>query len=488
MRQRAVAATLWSGAEVLFRQGLLFVVAIVLARQLDPAEVGVVATLALFLSVGSVLIDGGLSIALLQRQDIDHVDESTVFWFNLVVGATVALALAAMAPFLSAFFELPLLLEITPVMASTVFFSSLGSIHAALINKRLEFRRLLVVNVAAAVLAGATAVLLALHGAGAWALVGQALVTSIATSALLWMVDSWRPSWVFSRTSLRKLSEFGGFHLASTFLEAIYSRLYTVLIGRWFGARELGYYANADATQKMPARLLSGVLLRAAFPLFAEAAQQPERLRRGLQVAVRGSMVANAPIMLGAAAVAEPLVRVIFGERWLPAAPVLAVLCLAGSLFPVQSLNVHVLMAQGRSRQMFKIEVLKKTVGVALMLFGSLFGLLGIAWSQVVAALFALVVNTRYSERLLSYGLRAQARDFLPPWLAAALMAVAVAALQRAWPWTGTSSAGLLVLVGFGALIFVALALASRMRALSDVLLLVRRSSSADSKSDESSI
>ena len=479
LKQRAFAATLWSGVEVFTRQGLQFVVAIVLARLLDPAEFGLVATMALFIAVATALMDGGFSTALLQRQDIDHVDESTVFWFNLAIGTLLSAAIAFSAPWLATFFDLPVLRRLAPALGLTVFIAGLGAIHATLINKRLEFRKLLGINIVATVAAGVVAIALAVSGYGVWALVAQALVMAAATTAMLWVVGGWRPAWVFSRTTVRKLFALGGYNLASSLLEAAYSRFYTLIIGRWFGARDLGYYSNADATRQMPTRFLSAVVLRAALPMFAEAAQDREKLRRGLQLSIRGTMLINAPLMLGGAVLAEPLVRVLFGIRWLPAAPMLSVLCLAGIFYPLHALNLHVLLAQSHSKRMFHLEVLKKILGLALIVAGSVFGVMGIAWSQVAASLLGVVLNTHYSGRSLGYGLAAQSRDFLPPVLLALLMAAAVALLNHYWPWEAHFTLRLGVLIITGTALFIAGEMLLRLEAMRDVLLLLKSRSSS---------
>ncbi len=474
LKRRALKATLWSGADVLLRQGLQFVITIVLARLVGPADFGTVATLALFVGMATVLMDGGFSAALLQSRDIDHTDESTVFWFNLVIGALLSGILAAASPAIAKFYGMPALRELTPVLGLTVFIASLGTIHATLINKRLEFDTLIRVNLVAVLASGTVAIILALHRYGIWALAAQALVMAVVTTAMLWFVDAWRPAWIFSRKSAHKLFAFSSYQLASSLLDAAYNRFYTLILGRWFGASELGYYGNAENMRQMPARFLSAVLLRAAFPMFAQAAHNPKTLRRGLQLSIRGTMLLNAPAMLGAAALADPLVRFLFGSSWAPAAPVLVVLCIAGALYPVQALNVQALMAQGHARLVFGTSVVKVVVGLAFTLAGAWFGMLGIAWSQVAAALFALYVNTFYTAKLLGYGMGAQARDFLPSVLIAALMGVSVSMLERFWQWPGHATLRLAVLVGMGATFFFAIAVLLRIHALRDVALLVR--------------
>lgn len=467
LKRRALSATLWSGADIILRQGLQFVVSIVLARILSPGEFGTVALLALFTGLATVFVDGGFSAALIQRHDVDHTDESTVFWFNLMAGTIVALCLWAAAPFIAGFYHLNVLLPLTVAMAVNVFLGSLGAIHSTLLSKRLDFFTQMKVGCIATLISGATAIALARAGYGVWALAGQVLMMTATTTSLLWILNPWRPAWVYSRISVRKLFGFGGYHLASSLLEMAYARLYTLFIGRYYGVRELGFYNNADSTKQLPGGFLSSVLARVILPMFSAAAHDVILLRRGTQLALRGMVLLNAPMMLGMAGAARPLVLTLFGATWLPAIPILQVLCLAGLFWPLHVINLNVLMAQGHSRLMFRLEIMKKLLGVGLLVLGATHGVLGIAWSQVVFNLLAFAINAYYTGRLLGYGALAQFRDILPVICVAALAGAIVYGVSMRWQ--ADSFLRLLGLVVIGGSAFFTIAWVSRLDALHDM-------------------
>lgn len=475
LKQRALSATLWSAVDVVMRQGVQFGVAIVLARLLSPAEFGTFGLLLLFTGIATVFVDGGFSAALIQRQDVDQTDESTVFWFNLVVGIVVALGLYALAPAIAAFYERPVLVPLLAVMALNVLLGALGAIHGSLLTKQLDFRTQMKVGFVAVVVSGIVSVWMAWNDYGVWALAAQAVVMTGVSTALLWVFSRWRPTREFSRRSVRKLFAFGGYHFASILMDMAYSRLYTVLIGKFHGVRDLGYYTNADTTQQMPSGVLIKVLSRVAFPMFASTSHDKARLRRGMQLGIRGTMLLNVPMMLGMAAVAEPLVKVVFGEQWLPAVPILRVLCLAGVLLPLHVLNLNCLMAQGYSRLMFRLELTKKLVGVVLLGGGACFGVIGIAWAMVAFSVAGLAINAHYTKRFLDYGVVAQVRDFLAILVAGIAMAIVVAVLSDYW--TAPALQKLIGLVAVGAVVFFAIVLPARLDALHDVVALFRRAS-----------
>lgn len=431
LKARALSATLWSGADIFLRQGLQFAVSIALARLLTPEEFGTVALLSLFSGIATSFVDGGFSVALIQRQSVTRVDESTVFWFNLAMGAAMALALWAAAPIIAAIFSQPVLVPLTAVMAATVFVTALGSIHATLLTKRLDFRTQMKVGALATVSSGVIAVGVAWRGYGVWALASQIFISALATTGFLWLFNPWRPQLTFSRESTRRLFGFGGYMFASGLLDTVYNRLYSLLIGKFYSIRELGFYNRADGTKQLPVGVLTGILGRVALPILSATAHDKAQLRRAVRLALRGVMLVNVPMMLGLAALAEPLIIVLFGARWLPAVPVMRVLCLGGVLWPLHVINLNALMAQGHSNLFFRLETAKKIVGIALLAAASPFGILGIAWSQVAFGVLAFALNAHYTKRFLDYGVLAQMADVLP------MLAIAVPVIATV-QWLGT--------------------------------------------------
>jgi teichuronic acid exporter len=478
LMQRALSATLWSGVDVLLRNGAQFCISIVMARLLTPSEFGTFGLLLLFTGIATVFSDGGLSAALIQRLDADQTDKSTVFWFNVFAGTAIALGLCALAPMVATYFDRPVLVPLLMVMAINVLLSALGTIHSSLLMKRLDFKTQTRAGFVAVLAAGAISIWMAWHGYGVWALAAQAIISTGVGTALLWALSGWRPSRRFSRSSARKLFSFGGYHFASSLVDVAYSRLYTLLIGKIYGVRELGFYTNADSTQQIPGGVLVKTLSRVAFPMFSSVSDSPTKLRRGMELGIRGTMLFNVPMMLGMAVVAKPLVTVLFGEQWIPAVPILQVLCLSGILLPLHVLNLNCLMAQGHSRLMFKMELAKKTVGVILLAGGAYFDVIGIAWAMVAFSVIGLAMNTHYTKRFIDYGLFKQIREFLSILVSGVLMVIIVFAISEAWQAPpATKLAGL---VATGVVVYPVLMTIVGMNTLRDISNLFQRISKAE--------
>lgn len=411
------------------RQAIQFGFTIVLARLLAPAEFGVLAMLSIFIGLAGVMAEGGLGAALIQRQGSTPLEESSVFYFNAGVGLAMTLALAASAPLVASLYGEPRLMTITVAMSLNVLLNSLGSIHGALIVREGRLGLQLRIGLIVSVVSGGFGLLLALRGYGAWSLVGQSLCSSLLATTLLWTWHHWRPVMEFSGQALRPLLRYGGALMLCDLLEAVFGRLHTLLIGRLYGAAPLGLYMRASSTQQLPKMMLGSVIQKVTFPLLSSAAAECNNasiLLAHTRGSLRAASILYIPAMFGLAATAKALVPFLFGPHWLPSVPILQVLCLAGALYPLHQVNLTLLKAMGHSSLFLRLEILKKAVLVALLMFAIPMGLLAVAWSQVAAGIVAALINGYYSKALIGYGVSSQLRDLTPPALVGGAMALIV--------------------------------------------------------------
>lgn len=473
MKQKALSATLWSGADIFLRQGLQFVVSIILARLLSPEEFGIIALLYLFTGLASIFVDSGFSAALIQKQDITHDDESTVFWFNLAMGALTGIILVLLGPAIAAFYQQPVLVLLINLMALNILVTALGSVHGTLLTKHLDFSSQMKIGAIASVLSGIVAIVMARHGYGIWALAVQTLLASVLNTLLLWYYNAWRPTFVFSIVSAKRLFSYGGFLMFAGMMDVIYSRVYTMLIGKFYGVRELAFYNRADNTKQFPVAILSSILTRVAFPIFSAASGDKNLLRRGVQFAIRGMMLVNIPVMLGLAVVSEQAIQSLFGDNWTAAAPLMQILCVGALFWPLHVINLSVLTAQGHSHLFLYLQVIKNLLGVVFLIVGSFYGVVGIAWSQVFYSIVAFPVNAYYTKRDLDYGVVAQFRDVIPVFLITVPMILVVYFLGEMIHFSPMIE--LIIMSITGGVIFLGLGWLFKLRALDDALDLIKR-------------
>lgn len=474
---RTSQAIAWASIEMFLRQGIQFASLILLARLLSPSEFGLVAMLGIFTTFATLIVNSGFASALIRQSGESDLDSSTVFWFNIAAATLMALLLVASAPAIARFYGQPALVPITWAMALNIWLASLLTVHIALLTRHLEFS---VQAKASGIsnLTGATlAILLAVKGAGVWALVVQMLAITIVNVTLIWAIHRWRPSFSFSTNSLRRLFGFGGFMLAADVLNAVGTRLHTLLIGKLYSSQDLGLYSRAVQTCETSQTVLSTIFTRVALPVLARHSDNADALRKRLKSANELTMAISLPAMIGLALVADVAVPTIFGPQWTGTVPILQVLCLSSAIYPLQVSNLQVLIAQGRSGSLFRIEILKKSILIAGMLIASRWGILAIAWSTVASALIAFLINAHYSRTLLGYGALSQLKDLK---LCAALtigMAVVVAWTGYAVEWLAPGER-MAVEVVAGAVTYLSLASLMRIPALGyalDVMRSLRR-------------
>jgi len=470
---RIARAVSWSAIDVLVRHGLNFVVLVILARFLSPADFGLVAMLALFVAVAALLVESGFSQALIQRKQTTHLDESTIFFFTVLMGGLIAIALCTIAPWIAGFYGQPVLEQMTYWMALNLFLKSLATIHTTLLAKELNFKLITKTGTVSALISGGVAIFMAMHEWGVWSLIGQVLTATITSVLLLWMFHSWRPQMAFSFASLRSYFGFGGYLLWTGLLGTLHIHLYALLIGKMHSVQDVGFFSQAQRLQQLPVSIMTNVVGRVAFPVFSEAADDKVRLARGVRKALTSVMFVNAPLMLAMMVLAEPLVVGLLGEKWLPAVPVLQVLTAVGLMWPLHALNINVLKAQGHSALNARIQIIKLTVAVALLLILSPYGILAIAYGQVVVSILGLFVNTYYTNKLLDYGGMQQLRDIFPYLAASAPMVLGIwgTVWLLSWPiWLELLTALLI-----GSCIYLLVSKWAKLEALENMIMMLKK-------------
>lgn len=444
LTRRAARATWWSALEIAARYGVQLTVMILLARLLTPADFGLIAMLLVFTAVAALLVDGGFSTALVQKQRTSADDETTVFISGIVVACAVAAILWFAAPLIAAFYAQPPLVGLTRLLLFVLPLGALAAVPDALLTQQLDFRSRAAAEVVASLCSGVAAVLLAWRGFGVWSLAWQAIVAIGMRALLLWILSGWRPRGRFRTASFRSLFGFGGYMLMANLLNVISVRLQSLLIGKFFDARALGFYTLAQNTQQAPAQFMSGVLNRVGLPVFSTVADQPAKLVGALRLSLRVAIFVFVPCMVGIAVVARTLITVVYGSRWASAAPLLSILAIAGTFWPLHVLNLAAIGARGRSDLIFRLEVIKRAVSIGLIVAASFHSVMAVAWAVLASGLFGVIVNTWYSHRLLGYGMWAQLED---QWATLLLSAVAAGVAWLASGWLRHAPAALVVAI-----------------------------------------
>ncbi len=429
--EKAARAGFWSALDLLLRQGVQFVVSVVLARLLSPADFGLIALLTFFTSLSITFVQGGLSLALVQKQDTTREEESAVFWCNLAASCLFGLGLLLIAPAAARLYGQPLLRPLMAVAAAQVVVSALGAVHVELLTRQLRFDRIIRTGVASSVISAAVGVGAALAGWGVWALAWQMLSAATVGTVALWLVSPWRPQLRFRPSAIRELWGFGAFISLSSVLETLYTNGSSLVLGKLYGLADVGLFNRAASIQALPTNIISQVIARTALPLFASRADDKPALVRGFRLATALAMVATTPMLVGLALLSDLVILTLFGPRWATSAPLLSIIALGGIVFPLHVFNLQLLLAIGESRRFFALEVQKKIAGLALIGGGCWFGISGVAYASCLLNAVSLFINTRPTRQLLGLGMLRQLADLRGVFAATLLMAAAVLGLRH---------------------------------------------------------
>lgn len=413
-RPKVITSLVWKLLEQGGTQLVQLLVQIVLARLLEPEYFGTIAIVLAFINVARVFVQGGLNTALIQKKDADNVDFSTVFYTSLLISAALYLLLFVTAPTIGSYYRDSELSRILRVIALVLFPGALNSVQYAFISKNLLYKKLFYNSLGAALISGAAGVGAAFAGLGVWALVIQSLVSQVAVSAIMWFTVKWRPTFEFSLSRLKTLFSFGGRLLASNLLDNVYIELRTLIIGRKYSAETLGYFNRGQSMPNLLARTLDGSIQSVMLPTMSSLQDDKESLKRVVRRSIKTSSFLVFPLMAGFAAVAEPAITVILGEKWLPAVPFLQIFCVASAMRPIHSANLQAINALGRSDIYLRLAVIKNITGLLVLSVSVFFGIYAIAVGQIIYAVLSALINAWPNKNLFAYSAKEQLFDILP--------------------------------------------------------------------------
>lgn len=472
LAKKTAGAAGWSVLEIAARYGVQFIVTAILARLLTPTDFGVISLVLVFTSFANVLIDSGFGIALIQKRFPSPDDETTVAAYAIATSFGAFATLYTFAPAIAHFFARDELTDLLRASAWVMPLTALGIVPDARLTITLGFRERTAAQLLASVLSGGVGVLMALRGAGAWSLVAQLLVAAGSRSVGVWVLSGWRPRGRISAQSFRSLSGFGSYMLISGIIDTALTRIQPIILARMTDVGTLGYYSLAQNAQQVPAMLIGSVLNRVGLPVFSQIADDSERMRSALASALRVSMFLFVPTMFGIAFSARPLVRLLYGDSWLPAAPLLSVMAIGTVWWPMHVLNLAAISAHGRSDLFLRLEVIKASVLLILLIAAASHGAMAIAIATAAASLIAVAINTWYSRNLFSYSARAQLKDIRGIFVLAGVSAIPAIAIAIVLPESIITSFLALFVAGT---IYIGGAHFSRMRAWSELLLVTKR-------------
>jgi teichuronic acid exporter len=423
IKGKAINGVSWSMIDNIANSGITFIVGLILARILSPAEFGLLGMIAIFIAVSNSIVESGFSSALIRKVEVRAIDYNTVFYFNLFLGIVLYCILFFCAPLISIFFKEPSLVSITRVMGTILIINAFAIVQRTLLVKAVDFKIQTKISLIASIVSGIIGIGMAISGYGVWSLVGQQVSRQFLNCIFLWVFNSWRPAIEFSKQSFNELFGFGSKLLLSGLIDTIYRNVYYLIIGKFYSAGQLGQYTRADQFSSIFSSNLTAIVQRVSYPVFCSIQNDEDRLKRAYQRTIRYTMLVTFACMLGLAAIAKPLILVLIGDKWLPAVGFLQIICFSGMLYPLHAINLNMLEVKGRSDLFLKLEIIKQVIAVVPICLGIYYGIEFMLLGSVLISFVAYFLNSHYSAILINYSTWAQVKDIFPTFFVSLIVA-----------------------------------------------------------------
>ena len=423
---RTLVNFIWRFAERCGAQLVTFIVSIVLARILTPSDYGTIALVTVFTTILQVFIDSGLSTALIQKKDADDLDFSSVFYFNFVICIILYLIMFVSAPFIADFYKDPSLVSIVRVISLTLIISGVKGVQQSYVSRHMLFKRFFFSTLGGTIFSAVLGIIMAYAGFGVWAIVFQQLSNNAIDTLILWITVKWRPIKKFSWSRLKNLLSFGWKMLASSLLDTVYNNLRNMIIGKLYTSADLAFYNQGDKFPKLIVTNINTSIDSVLLPTMSNEQDNHVRVKDMTRRAIKISTYIMAPLMIGLAFCAKPIVQIVLTDKWLPCVPYLQIFCISYLFWPIHTANLNAIKAMGRSDLFLKLEVIKKFIGMILLVITMNISVMAMAYSLLISGLISQVINSWPNRYLLKYSYIDQIKDILPNIVMALIMGVFV--------------------------------------------------------------
>ena len=414
LKQKTLHGLFWSFVDSFGIYFITFGFSVAIARALMPKDYGLVGMIAIFIAISQMLIDSGFLSALVQKKDTDNTDYSTIFWFNVGLAVVLYILLFAFAGTIARFFGQPILVKITRISSLGIILSSLCVVQVSMILKNFQFKRQAAINFISALTSGTVGVFLAYNGYGVWALVFMTLAGGTVRVVLFWIINKWRPKFIFNFRSFKSLYNFGYKIFLQDFGDVLVRNIYNPIIGKAFTPTALGYYTNANRFYEIFVRRTTYAYSKVAFPAFSSIQDQKERFLNNYSKVYQSLVFFMFPCVVIIILTAKPFVTFFLTEKWLPAVPFMILMFIDGFIFPLFWLNQIVFNAAGRSDITLKVDITKKILTLGSIFITIRFGIKALIIGWVLSSFIAFIVSSAVVAKRFQISLVNQISNMFP--------------------------------------------------------------------------
>lgn len=414
LKKQIIAGFFWTYLQQFSSQIINFSISLVLARLLLPEDFGTMGLIYIFITIGHVLIDGGLSLSLIRSLDADDEDFSTVFYANIGVSVLVYSLVFIAAPFIADFYKLDILTNIIRVFAVTFIISAFSSVQSAILSKKMQFKTQMMIAIPSIIVSGIVGITLAFLNFGVWSLVWASIAQNGVGTLQLWLYSDWRPKWVFNKIKFLKHFHFGYKLIISGVFDAIFVNIYPIFIGKKFSIKQVGFYTQAESLKQLPISNIAGALSKITLPLFSKIQNDNQKLKEAYDRITQLVLFIITPVLIFISVLAEPLLLFVYSTKWIAAAPYLKILCFAGILPIINGYNINILNAKGKSNYVLKIELFNKSFLFMMILIFYRYGIFALVWTKLFSSIFSYLLYSYFCGKEIKYSLFDQIFSIIP--------------------------------------------------------------------------
>lgn len=406
LKNSATSGIKWSSVSQVGRQFMQIITTAILARLLSPSDFGLVGMATIIIGFIGLFQDLGTSSAIIQRKELSNTLFNSIFWLNLAFGVLSMAILWLFAPVAASFYHEPRVTSVLRVLSLNFLLSSISISQKALLEKNLAFNTLAKIEISAVIAASFLGIGLAVMGFGVWSLVSQTLTLVTVTTVLLWLATRWKPKIMFDWSEVREISSYS-LHLTGFSIFNYFSRNADyLLIGRFLGSQDLGYYTLAYRLMLYPLQNISAVIGRVMFPVFSQIQNNDARFRAAYLRVVGTIALISFPMMVGLWKLAKPFALTFFGAQWQPVILLLMILSPVGILQSVITTIGIIYQVKGRTDWLFRWGIISGTLVVIAFVIGLQWGIIGVASAYTIATLILAYPNFAIPFRLIHLPVR----------------------------------------------------------------------------------
>lgn len=466
LSKKTTTGVIWNFSEQLGRRAISLLVTLLLAYFLAPEDFGLLAMMALFLALATNMMDSGVKEALVRLPDVSDSDLSSAFFLNLSLGFIAYIALCFAAPWIADFYHEPRLTALLQVSGLVVVINAFQVIQIVIMTRSLDFKSQVKITLPASMVSGLIAIAMGYLEMGVWALIGQMISSALLITIFFWIKSTWRPKFSISYLFFLEILNFGYKLFISGVLSILAKNIFSAVIAKLYSTTTAGLYYLSERMLDVLMGQLVYAIQNVTYPVLSSIQDDTSRLKLAYRRILGISVFIIFPTILIAAALAEPLFKLFFSEKWWAASSYFQIMCLGFVLYPLHAINLNILKVKGRSDLFLKLEVIKVSISILILAMTLNQGVEAILLGQVLSSFIAYFCNSYYSIKLINYSLVEQFIDFFPSYILAALIALMVYFSQGWVHWNYLIE--VILFAALGATSYLAFAYYLKLNAFSD--------------------